>query len=157
MPESSKKNGFGDLRRCLQCAICTGSCPAARVIEGYNPRKIILRHLLNGEEKEAVDSDLIWCCTTCHACEERCPHGISVGGLLLQIMNDAARRGRLPEAIRQTVLSIARTGRAIPVTPRSERIRCELGLEPLRSCNTAEVRELLRKCGLAAMLEAKCE
>lgn len=157
MSESSRKNGFGDLRRCLQCAICTGSCPAARVIEGYNPRAIILRRLLHDDQPPSGDADLLWCCTTCHTCEERCPHGISVGGLLIEIMNEAARRGRLPDAIRQTLATLARTGRAIPTTPRVERMRKELGLPPLRDCNTEKVRELLRRCGVDAMLEAKCE
>lgn len=155
MSEPSHSTGAADLTRCLQCAICTGSCPAARVIDGYNPRRILLRHLFEGAELEAAEMDLIWCCTTCHVCEERCPHGISVSELLLQIMNSAARRGQLPDAIRQTVLSIATTGRAIASTPRSERMRAELGLAPLRNCNTAEIRGLLHECGLGNILGAK--
>ena len=155
MSEPSHTTGVGDLTHCLQCAVCTGSCPAARVIEGYNPRQILLRHLFQGTEPEAVESDLIWCCTTCHVCEERCPHGISVGELLLRLMNAAAQRGHLPDAIRQTILSVATTGRAIPATPRSERMRAELGLAPLRNCNTAEIRGLLHECGLGNLLDAK--
>jgi heterodisulfide reductase subunit C len=148
------KSKFGDLTRCLQCAVCTGSCPAARVIEGYNPREIILRYLLYGEETEIVESDMIWCCTTCHTCEERCPHGISVGALLLEIMNHAAQRGRLPDGVRQTIASIAETGRAVQVTSRAERVRDELGLEPIRNCNTEDIRALLHECGVDTMLEA---
>ena len=141
------------LSACLQCAICTGSCPTARVIDGYNPREIILRYLLYGEEKEIVDSDLIWCCTTCHTCEERCPHGISVSELLILIMNHAAEQGNLPEAIRQAISSIAETGRVIQGTSRSERARSELGLDPIPECDTTEIRELLRACGVEQMLE----
>lgn len=155
MSEPSHIHGAGDLTRCLQCAICTGSCPAARVVEGYNPRRILLRHLMEGTEPDAAEAERIWCCTTCHVCEERCPHGISVGDLLLQLMNRAAQRGQLPEAVRQTVLSIAATGRAIAVTPRAERMRAELGLAPLRPCNTPEIRGLLHECGLGNILDAK--
>ena len=155
MSEPAHIHGAGDLTRCLQCAICTGSCPAARVIEGYNPRRMLLRHLSEGGELDAAERDMIWYCTTCHACEERCPHGISVSELLLKLMNSAAQQGHVPDAIRQTVLSIATTGRAIASTPRAERMRAELGLAPLRNCNTAEIRGLLHECGLGNILGAQ--
>jgi len=155
--ESAKEDRLGKLRLCLQCAVCTGSCPVARVIDGYNPREIILRCLLYGEDKAVTDADTVWSCLTCHTCEERCPHGISVGDLLIEIMNRAAAEGRLPAAIRQTIANIARTGRAVPVSARCERLRKNLGLEPLRACDTDAVQELFRKCGVDKMLEPKCE
>lgn len=155
MPETTNHVADADLLKCLQCAICTGSCPAARVIEGYNPRETILRYLMYGEEDEVLASELIWCCTTCHTCEERCPHGISVSELLLEAMNRAAARGHLPEAIRQTITSIAQTGRALAATPRTEKLRTELGLGPLPECNTASVQALMQACGVDKMMDIK--
>jgi len=155
MPEKADSIDLSALSSCLQCAICTGSCPVARVIDGYNPREIILKYLLYGEAEDIVDSDLIWCCTTCHTCEERCPHGISVSELLVRIMNHAAERGNLPDAIRQAVSCIAGTGRAVRPTSRSQRTRRELGLDPIPECNTSEIRELLRACGVEHFGEAK--
>jgi len=148
MPETTDSLDLSVLSACLQCAICTGSCPAARVIDGYNPREIILKYLLYGEAEDIAESDLIWCCTTCHTCEERCPHGISVAELLVTIMNHAAERGNLPQAIRQAVSCIAETGRAITPTLRSKRTRSELGLDPIPECDSSEIRELLRACGV---------
>jgi len=148
MPEHAAAGDLGALSSCLQCAICTGSCPVARVVDGYNPREIILKYLLYGDGEDIVAADLLWCCTTCHTCEERCPHGIGVADLLVTIMNRAAARGNLPDAIRQAVSCIAATGRAVRPTPGAERRRRELGLDPLPECKTAEIRELLRACGV---------
>jgi len=155
MPEKADSMDLSALSSCLQCAICTGSCPVARVIDGYNPRETILKYLLYGEAEDIVGSDLIWCCTTCRTCEERCPHGISVFELLVRIMNQAAERGNLPGAVRQAVDCIAETGRAIRPTSRSQRRRRSFGLDPIPECNTAEIRELLRACGVEPFGEAK--
>lgn len=157
MSDHTNGSDFGDLRKCLQCAVCTGSCPTARVVQGYNPREIVLRHLMNGDEPTEAELELVWCCATCRTCEERCPHGIRVGEAILRIMNRAAVAGRLPEAVRQSLSTLSKTGRAIPATARVERLRSDLGLKPLAACDTAKVQALLRKCGVEEMLEAKCE
>ncbi len=77
--------------RCLQCAVCTGSCPAAR-------------------------------------------------------------RGNIPEALRQGVSLMLKSGRSIPVTPRSERIRRELGLKPLGDTDIDEIGRILQDAGLDGIL-----
>ncbi|MBA7535201.1 hypothetical protein ES705_27454 [subsurface metagenome] len=141
--------------RCLQCAVCTGSCPAARVIENYNPREIILKYILNREQEVMLKTDIIWCCTTCRICEERCPHGIHINSLLTHIKNLAAKCGNLPDALRQSIMQIAQTGRPIQATPRSERIRLELGLKPLENLEVEEIRKIFLKAGLGEILELK--
>jgi heterodisulfide reductase subunit C len=133
---------------CLQCAICTGSCPSAQVVDGFNPREFILRYMLDGEQDEVLEMDNIWCCTTCQVCQERCPHGIRIMGLLTHIMNRAARRGNLPDCLRQGVELMIKTGWSIPATDRSNRIRQELGLRPLKRPDTGEITEILREAGL---------
>ena len=45
-----------ELYKCLQCAICTGSCPVSRVIEGFNPREMVLKYVLNGGAEDVVGS-----------------------------------------------------------------------------------------------------
>ena len=138
---------------CLQCAVCTGSCPAARVVPGYNPREFILRYILYGEQEEVLDNPLIWCCTTCHTCQERCPNGICITGLLTHILNMAAKRGNVPQALIAGVRTMVETGWSIPATPRSDRIRKELGLAPLKQPNHKEIREIFSEAGLDAILE----
>ncbi len=144
-----------DFYRCLQCAICTGSCPAARVIEGFNPREYILKYILYGEQEELLKSDMIWCCTTCQICQERCPHGIDISGFLIHIMNLAAERGNLPEEILKEIRLIAETGRSIKSTAHTVRVREELGLKALEQPDTEEIRNILREAGLKGMLDQK--
>jgi heterodisulfide reductase subunit C len=139
--------------RCLQCAVCTGSCPSAQVIEGFNPREIILRYMLYGEQEEVLADRKLWCCTTCHACQERCPHEITISGLLTHIMNLAARRGNLPEPLRENIRLMAETGWSVRATSHSDRVRRELGLRPLKRPNVKEIRSILEEAGLAEILE----
>ncbi len=57
---------------CLECGICTGSCPISRINPGYSPRLFVEKSLLISEEELIADSDL-WTCLTCGACSARCP------------------------------------------------------------------------------------
>ena len=139
--------------RCLQCAVCTGSCPTAQVIEGFNPREIILRYMLYGEQEEVLADEKLWCCTTCHACQERCPHEITISGLLTHIMNLAARGGNLPRPLKENIKLMAETGWSVRATSHSDRIREQLGLKPLKRPNTAEIRSILSETGLDEILE----
>ena len=139
--------------RCLQCAICTGSCPAAQVVDGFNPREIILRYMLYGEQEEVLADEKLWCCTTCHACQERCPHEITISGLLTHIMNLAAKRGNLPRPLKENIKLMAETGWSVKATSHSDRIRGELGLKPLKRPDTEEIRSILCEAGLEEILD----
>ena len=139
--------------RCLQCAVCTGSCPTAQVVEGFNPREIILRYMLYGEQEEVLADEKLWCCTTCHACQERCPHEITISGLLTHIMNLAARGGNLPRPLKENIKLMAETGWSVRATSHSDRIREQLGLKPLKRPDTDEIRSILRETGLDEILE----
>ena len=139
--------------KCLQCAVCTGSCPTARVVPGFSPRDIILRYILFGEQDEVLENPDLWKCTTCHACQERCPHEICISGLLTHIMNLAARRGNLPAALKAGVRLMAETGWSVPAPPRADRVREELGLQPLKRPDTEEIRAIFREAGLDEILD----
>ena len=153
MPKALDLYDKEEFYACLQCAICTGSCPAAQVVEGFNPREFILRYMLDGEQDEVLEMEHIWCCTTCHVCQERCPHDIRIVGLLTHIMNLAAKRGNLPGCLRQGVELMTKTGWSIPATDRSNRIRKELGLGPLKKPDTGEINEILREAGLGDIVD----
>lgn len=141
--------------RCLQCAVCTGSCPTAHVIPEFNPREIILRYMLYGEEDEVLDMPSLWCCTTCHACQERCPQEICISGLLTHIMNLAAKRGNLPKTMREGIKLMAETGWSIQASQHADRVREELGLKPLKRPDVSEIRKIFREAGLDEILELK--
>lgn len=139
------------LYECYQCARCTGSCPAALAVEGFNPRNILLKCLRLGLQSAIADEKL-WCCCTCHVCEDRCPQIIDVTDLLMSIMNEAARHGYMPEKVRASTNMILHTGRAVLVSKRVAQLRKKLGLNPLRTVPMDEVEGILEKTGLAALM-----
>lgn len=70
--KNSKDEG---VLKCVQCGMCTSTCPAARHSE-YNPREIIER-VLDGDETILKDEN-IWNCFYCYTCHSVCPVGNSV-------------------------------------------------------------------------------
>jgi heterodisulfide reductase subunit C len=70
--KNSKEDG---VLKCVQCGMCTSTCPAARHSD-YNPRDIIER-VLDGDESILMD-DNIWNCFYCYTCHSVCPVGNSV-------------------------------------------------------------------------------
>ncbi|MFX1293901.1 MAG: 4Fe-4S dicluster domain-containing protein [Promethearchaeota archaeon] len=67
----SKKIG---LLKCIQCGLCTGSCPAARYSD-FSPREII-NAVLKGNT-QIIQDKRIWNCFSCYTCHMRCPRGNS--------------------------------------------------------------------------------
>ena len=70
--KNSKDEG---VLKCVQCGMCTSTCPAARHSD-YNPREIIER-VLDGDETILEDEN-IWNCFYCYTCHSVCPVGNSV-------------------------------------------------------------------------------
>ena len=70
--KSSKDDG---VLKCVQCGMCTSTCPAARH-SNYNPREIMER-VFEGDETLLEDEDL-WNCFYCYTCHSTCPVGNSV-------------------------------------------------------------------------------
>jgi heterodisulfide reductase subunit C len=70
--KNSKEEG---VLKCVQCGMCTSTCPAARHSD-YNPRDIIER-VLSGDESILSDEN-IWNCFYCYTCHSVCPVGNSV-------------------------------------------------------------------------------
>ena len=78
-----------ELNGCLNCGICTATCPAAHYYD-FSPREIV--QLLWTENLEGVYDAMqekIWACAQCYTCAARCPFGNSPGGLVM-IMREAA-------------------------------------------------------------------
>jgi heterodisulfide reductase subunit C len=109
--------------------------------------------MLYGEQEEVLADEKLWCCTTCHACQERCPHEITISGLLTHIMNLAAKRGNLPRPLKENIKLMAETGWSVKATSHSDRIREQLGLKPLKRPDTAEIRSILCEAGLEDILD----
>ena len=84
---------------CTECGRCTASCPANQTGKLLSPRKIMMdtrdraTHLI--EKGDTVKENFLldhyitreelWACTTCNACVEECPIGISPMSIILSM------------------------------------------------------------------------
>jgi heterodisulfide reductase subunit C len=66
--------GGSKIRSCIQCGMCTGTCPVANEME-YPPRKIIAM-IRAGMRDEVLSSNSMWHCVSCYLCYDRCPRGV---------------------------------------------------------------------------------
>ncbi len=63
-----------DVRKCMRCGKCTGTCPAYDEME-YHPHEFVYM-VEKGEIEKLMNSSSIYKCLTCFACVERCPRGV---------------------------------------------------------------------------------
>jgi heterodisulfide reductase subunit C1 len=82
-----------ELNGCLNCGICTATCPSAHYYD-YSPREIV--QLLWTENLEGIYDAMqekIWACAQCYTCAARCPFGNSPGGLVMVMREVAIKHG----------------------------------------------------------------
>jgi len=128
-----------------------GQLPGGVCRGGLQPEEHPLTYLRLGVEAVIADERL-WCCTTCHVCEDRCPQMIDVTDMLTSLMNEAAKQGHIPDKVRSSAETILHTGRALLVSRRVDNMRKKLGLKPLIPVPVEEVEGILEKTGLAALI-----
>ncbi|MFP4586940.1 MAG: (Fe-S)-binding protein [Desulfohalobiaceae bacterium] len=56
---------------CMECGVCTGSCPVSYTLETFSPRQIIKNTLI--KKQDLTCQRELWACLTCARCSERCP------------------------------------------------------------------------------------
>lgn len=66
--------GGESIRSCIQCGVCTGSCPTASYWD-YPPRQVIAM-VRAGLRDELLSSNSMWFCASCYLCTVRCPRDI---------------------------------------------------------------------------------
>ncbi len=131
------------LTMCYQCGMCTGGCPVAHVNSEYNPRRIVESVIL-GQHAEILRSELIWLCTSCHSCLERCPQRIEVSELLVELRNLAAKTDNVPRPLLERAKRIAETGQSTPTSKASMTWREKLHLPPMAPVNIEEIQAILQ-------------
>jgi len=139
--ELAKQPGGEGIMACFTCRTCTASCPITAVNNKFNPMRII-RLALFGLRKEVLGSDFIWLCSSCYACQERCPQGVSITELMTLLKNMAVKEGYAPSGIRAQRDIIKNEGRIYPIDDFDNKKRNKVGLPSLpTSCDL--VKELL--------------
>ena len=109
---------------CTECGRCTAACPAVRAGTPLDPRALIvsLRERMHLEEKAAdpgtlptlddvVPRDALWSCTTCGACAQACPAGISLPEIIVNMRrHQALEAGEFPEGVANALENTASVG-----------------------------------------------
>jgi len=68
-----------DVSICYQCGECSASCPYSSEMD-LLPSTVI--RLIQLGQKEVVNSQCIWLCSTCLSCFARCPQGIDIAKVM---------------------------------------------------------------------------
>jgi len=122
-----------DMYTCTECGRCTSHCPAYNSNKPLNPKAFLmeLKDYLydhsevlnngNGEAKtavldkplvpEVIDSEILWSCTTCRACEEACPVFIEYVQKIVDMRRHLVlMRGEFPAEAQATLRNIENNG-----------------------------------------------
>ena len=115
---------------CFTCQTCVASCPITVVNDRFNPLRII-RMALYGMKREVLGSDFIWLCSSCYACQERCPQGVSITDFMTLLKNMAVDAGHVPQGIRAQREIVTTKGRIYPIDDFDNKKRKKIGLPAL--------------------------
>lgn len=135
--------GGNHLSYCYQCGACVGDCPSARFYPGFNPREIMLTALVGALGPLIAPDSIIWKCSNCYNCYERCPQDVRPVEVIVALKNLATRDGAAPAEVHDTYDMIRRTGRSAPVLADLAARRERMGLPPLASIDLGEIAKLL--------------
>jgi len=129
--EILEERGGERLSACFQCGTCVASCPISLVDERYNVRRIIRTATL-GIRGDVLASDLVWLCSSCYLCHERCPQNVQIPDLMNAIKNVAARSGFYPYYLKRLASTLRRYGYIYEVDDFTNSDRRRLGLPEIR-------------------------
>ncbi len=110
--EAIVASGAETLYWCMQCGLCTGSCPwrlvPGHISQAFNIRKVQrLGQLgLEGFESEEV----IYACTTCAQCVVRCPRQVKIIDNVRGMRSMLASVGTVPGSYRPVIGSLHASG-----------------------------------------------
>ncbi len=94
---------------CMECGVCTGSCPISYERSRFSPRQMIKRTLVD-LESDILRSDDVWACLSCSRCSDRCPVAIDFPEFIRSHRKKAIEVGNLARnshhGIFQTVTSL---------------------------------------------------
>jgi Fe-S oxidoreductase len=103
-----------DLYACTRCGRCSRACPAQEAARFLNPLSILERLQEAGPSQPLavqVDERALWDCSTCMACEDVCPVGISPLDLIADLRRERVLdAGLLPQSLQDVLVNLERRG-----------------------------------------------
>ena len=88
---------------CMECGLCTGSCPISREMSSFSPRQMIKRAALD-PDSDLVNCQEIWSCLSCGSCSERCPADIDFPEFIAAHRQQARKKGNFPQESHHGIL-----------------------------------------------------
>ena len=129
---------------CYQCGACVGDCPAATYSDGvFNPRQIMLEVLYGLDEELLTADSILWSCTSCYNCHERCPQQVKPVEVIISLKNLLADEGLTPNVVAKVTDVFQKTGRTVPLSNAVEKQRANYGLPPLQPVPVDELAALI--------------
>jgi heterodisulfide reductase subunit B len=128
---------------CYQCGACVGDCPAATYSSDFNPRELMLKVLYGLSDELLGEKSVLWQCTNCYNCHERCPQQVKPVEVIISLKNMLADRGVIPPAVEKVIETFVTTGRTTQFGSAVDRQREQFGLPPLAPVPMDEIRTLL--------------
>lgn len=80
---------------CMECGVCTGSCPVSRSLPSFSPRQMIKRATTERDGDLSLAHE-IWACLSCGRCSSRCPVEIDFPEFIRSFRQRARQTGNLP-------------------------------------------------------------
>lgn len=129
---------------CFVCSRCVSGCPVAEVYKDYRPNKIVKLAYL-GFVDEIIQSGIIWYCTQCLKCSERCPMEVNPASVIVALRNIASKRGLVHEAWIKMAKNICNQGKILPEIGVMSKDRKLIKREDLGLKTPVVDRELIRR------------
>ena len=150
--EISKIPGAEKVMLCFQCGTCTADCPIARFSDFYRPRKLVRMTQL-GLKKKLLSNDVIWLCSTCFTCIDRCPQDVGIANIVRAIRNLSVKERDMPLVFKELASNILKTGYAYMIPELRLKKREEQGLPTLPKANLESIAKLFNITGFSKTLE----
>jgi heterodisulfide reductase subunit C len=128
---------------CYQCGACVGDCPATTYSDTFNPREIMLKVLYGLGEELLTEDSILWECTNCYNCHERCPQQVKPVEVIISLKNMLADRGIIPPSVKKIIETFETTGRTTPISSAVHKQRERFGLPPLQPVPMDEIHALI--------------
>ena len=139
-------------RICYQCSTCAGGCPVFRNNPEMNPR-LIIGKLISGQFEEVLKSSYIWNCSFCLTCTERCPQGVDLAHLLVDLRNLSVKRAKTPLSILDEMKILYLTGLTQESSKTILNRRKKLNLPDLQYPDLPEVQKIMDVSGFNRSLK----
>jgi Fe-S oxidoreductase/nitrate reductase gamma subunit len=152
-----------ELDACVSCGRCEDNCPAFEVGKPLSPRNVVqdLVGLMNSHGTNAnvhgdtIAAETLWSCTTCGACANVCPLGISPMRMITDMRRFLIGEGELRGSPAVALQKTGRVGNPWGMSP-SDRLQWAAGLNvPLAGEHAAF--EVLYWVGCAAAYDRRVQ